>query len=210
MSASNEIRGVILAGTQSGTTLNLNDYITIASTGNAQDFADVVTTCTTTHGACMASPTRGVFAGGYGQPSSSQSTINYITFMTQGKQADFGDISSGNRYGNEGCSNAIRGVWGGGVLSPAFVKDIEYITIATLGDSIDFGELSGIRSYGSAMSSSTRGVWAGGYTEPSPATKLNIIEYVQIMSTGNAVDFGDITGLYSSMTGTSNGHGGLG
>ena len=210
MSASNEIRGVILAGTQSGTTLNLNDYITIATTGNAQDFADVVTTCTTTNGGCMASPTRGVFAGGYGQPSSSQSTINYITFMTQGKQADFGDISTGNRYGNEGCSNAIRGLWGGGVLSPAFLNVIEYITIATQGNSKDFGDLSGIRSYGSAMASSTRGVWAGGYTEPSPATKLNICEYVNFATTGNAIDFGDITGLYSAMTGTSNGHGGLG
>ena len=38
----------------------------------------------------------------------------------------------------------------------------------------------------------------------------NTLEYVQIMTTGNTIDFGDlsITGYY--ITGMSNGHGGLG
>ena len=44
----------------------------------------------------------------------------------------------------------------------------------------------------------------------SPGTNTNIIDYIQITSTGNAVDFGDdlFTGRYGS--GFSDSHGGLG
>ena len=208
MTASNATRGVILAGTRSGTTLNVNDYITIATTGNAQDFGDAVTTCNTTNGACMASPTRGVFAGGYGQPGTTQADCNYITFMTQGKQSDFGD-SLATKYGNRAGSNAVRGVSGGGITSPAYIDVIEYYTIATLGNVTDFGNLSANRAFGGAMASPTRVVFVGGYS-PSPTGGVNICEYVQIMSTGNAIDFGDITDEHWSLSGTSNGHGGLG
>ena len=57
-----------------------------------------------------------------------------------------------------------------------------------------------------AVSSPTRGVWAGSW---NPA-KTNIMDYVQIMSTGNAVDFGDTIkpGLLQEQN-CSNGHGGL-
>ena len=36
------------------------------------------------------------------------------------------------------------------------------------------------------------------------------MNYVQIMSTGNAIDFGDLIRVISSVQGGSNGHGGLG
>jgi hypothetical protein len=39
----------------------------------------------------------------------------------------------------------------------------------------------------------------------------NVIDYVTIMSTGNAIDFGDSTTTTTSVSGAcSNGHGGLG
>ena len=206
MAASNDTRGVILAGTKSGQVQNVNQYITIATTGNAVQFSEAVTTCNTANGSCMASPTRGVFAGGYGQPTATQIDCNYITFMTLGKQADFGD-SLATKYGNRAGSNAIRGVSGGGVTSPAKIDVIEYYTLATLGNATDFGNLSAGRAYGCAMASPIRTVFAGGYE----SSGVNTVEYVQIMTTGNAIDFGDIAaGGYWSMGGASNGHGGLG
>ena len=54
--------------------------------------------------------------------------------------------------------------------------------------------------------SPTRGVFAGGY---SPS-KTNVISYVQIMSTGNAINFGDLLEANQYCHGVSNGHGGLG
>ena len=207
MAASNEIRGVILAGAKSGVTMTKNDYITIASTGNAADFGDPVSTCNTSNGSCMASPTRGVFAGGYGQPGTTQADCNYITFMTTGNQSDFGD-SLATKYGNRAGSNAIRGVSGGGITSPAYIDVIEYYTLATLGNAIDFGNLSANRAYGGACASPTRVVFVGGYLAPSGGT--NVCEYVQIATTGNAIDFGDITDEHWSISCASNGHGGLG
>ena len=49
----------------------------------------------------------------------------------------------------------------------------------------------------------------GGHRNPN-ATQQNTVDYVQIMSTGNAVDFGDLSNATSSAGGCSNGHGGLG
>ena len=52
------------------------------------------------------------------------------------------------------------------------------------------------------MASSTRWCAAGG-------GESNIIEYVQIMTTGNSVDFGDLNQGVSECAGCSSGHGGL-
>jgi len=52
-----------------------------------------------------------------------------------------------------------------------------------------------------AMASTTRGIVGGGY--PSPAN-TNTINYITMASTGDATDFGDLTGLYSVGSATSN------
>ena len=76
------------------------------------------------------------------------------------------------------------------------LKDEGKIGIATAGDSQNFGDL--INSYtttvgsGNAASSPTRLLFAGGTLHPSPSA-TNIIQYVTIASTGDAVDFGDLT-----------------
>ena len=89
---------------------------------------------------------------------------------------------------------------------------IQYITIATLGNTTDFGDsLTG--SYGCGGASPTRGVTGGGYYANAPTGNTpgftNIIDYTQIMSTGNAVDFGDLTNVVRHIKGDTNGHGGL-
>jgi len=56
------------------------------------------------------------------------------------------------------------------------------------------------------MASPTRAVFAGG---ANPSAN-DIIEYVQIMTTGNAVDFGDLSLARGNNASCSNGHGGLG
>ena len=71
---------------------------------------------------------------------------------------------------------------------------IDYITISTPGDATDFGDLITNRGYFSATSNSTndRGVAGGGLTTGD--VRINIIEYITISTTGNATDFGDLTG----------------
>jgi len=156
----------------------------------------------TAHPSACSSSTRGVFGGG----SPGINVIQFATISTLGNAADFGDLISSTRNGAS-CSNAVRGLFGGG--DPG-VNVIQYVTIATLGNAIDFGDLTTVKSRFGACSSPTRGVFGGGYTAPAPGSaSSNIIDYVTIMSTGNAIDFGDLTVGRHQNAACSNGHGGL-
>ena len=206
LAATNDSTRGIWAGSWGSPTSNVIDYVTIASTGDAQDFGDL-TQNRQVEGSC-ASPTRSIFMGGANGsgPSYEQTTtgriIDFVTTSTLGNAADFGDLITG-RFGNGGCSNAIRGLSMGGYHTST-KQDIEFITIASLGDAFDFGNLGTNHSYGDSTSSPTRGIVGGG----NPG--INNIEYVQIMTTGDGVDFGDLTLGRLEPSAFSNGNGGLG
>ena len=200
---SNQTRG-IFGGGYVGPTVNTIDYITIASTGNAVDFGDTLTVVQAAGG--CASSTRGIIAGG-GAPGNSN-VIQFVTISTIGNATDFGDLTLARGSLNAGCSNAVRGLFAGG-YAPGDQNVIDFITIATTGNASDFGDLSVNRSQAAAASSATRGIFAGGIGGPAPRGKLNTIDYVTIMSTGNAIDFGDLTVIRSALSGLSNAHGGL-
>ena len=59
------------------------------------------------------------------------------------------------------------------------------------GTALDFGNLTGNkrRTQENGCSSSTRGMWFGGYDN---SNTLNTIDYVEISTLGDAIDFGDI------------------
>jgi hypothetical protein len=197
---SSSTRGIFGGGARSGTT-NTIEYITISSTGNVVDFGDLLYNGRATRG--CSSSTRGIFGGGI-----SINNINYITISSTGNALDFGDLLSGS-YGRNAYSNSTRGIFSGG-YQPTLLNNIEYITIASLGNGTDFGDLTAARSDSRGCASSTRGVSIGGYTpSPSPGTTYNIIDYITILSTGNAVDFGDLTQARYYPGALSNGHGGL-
>ena len=87
-----------------------------------------------------------------------------------------------------------------------------YITIASTGNATDFVDLTLPRFELVGLGSPTRAVFAGGSQEPATPFISNRIDYVEIMTTGNAVQFGDlsyITGQGRQPQGGSNGHGGL-
>ena len=87
-------------------------------------------------------------------------------------------------------------IMGGETPGPTNVNTISYINIASTGNAQDFGDLTLARRglHNSALASSTRGVVAGGFVTPTPTlTVSNVIDYVTISSTGNAIDFGDKT-----------------
>lgn len=202
-SCSSSTRGLFAGGSDDvSVSYNIIDYITIASNGvNAQDFGDLLATMA--HPSACSSSTRGIFGGG----SPGINVIQFVTISTLGNAADFGDLINSPSF-PASCSNAVRGLFGGG--DPG-VNVIQYITIASLGNASDFGDLTTVKTRFGACSSATRGVFGGGYTAPAPANAAsNIIDYVTIMSTGNAIDFGDLTVGRHQNAACSNGHGGLG
>ena len=57
-----------------------------------------------------------------------------------------------------------------------------------------------IQKYGTwPISATTRGLFAGGGTP----TRINVIEYITIASTGNATDFGELSQARAYLTGCS-------
>ena len=205
--ASNSTRGIWAGGSNPSGYLNTIEYITIASKGDAIDFGDYTQTINSRTGS--SNTTRGIFAGGRTAPTVPVNIIDFITFSTLGNSSDFGDILISRWSSAQGsCSNSIRGLIAGGT-SPTVRSTIEYVNIASTGDGIDFGDLSGIRRSLGSASSSTRCTFAGGTSVTSTGTNKNTIEYVTIMSTGNAIDFGDLSAARRNSNGLSNGHGGL-
>ena len=210
--ASNSTRSVFHSGQRgsTGTTkLNTIDYIIIQSTGDAVDFGDATVARITQTGG-LNSPTRGCFAGGYSPTQ--LNTIDFITFATQGDAADFGDLTHTVRRPGGG-SNAIRGIiMGGNNYDSAHIglNNIDFITIATLGNSIDFGDMVSADSADTCACAASRTRAAYHRTDTGTGLQTNTMDFVQIMTTGNAVDFGDTnTSDIWGRGGLSNGHGGL-
>ena len=114
-------------------------YITIASTGDAQNFGDLFTGAYSNAG--TSSNTRAVFAGGADGPGSGDmhNVIEYVTIATLGNAQDFGDLTGANEN-IRGTSNKVRGVFAGG-YQPSFTNTMQYITISTTGNAKDFGDL---------------------------------------------------------------------
>ena len=76
----------------SGAAQNNIDYVTIANTGNATDFGDLLSTYEDLNG--CSNGTRGMFLGG-SSGGSRMNVIQYITISTPGNSTDFGDLLAG-------------------------------------------------------------------------------------------------------------------
>jgi len=136
--------------------------------------------------------TRGLFGGG--ETPSLTDRIDFINVDTTGNAVDFGDLSISKRN-LKSTSDRTRLIFTGGYTSgPAVVYNtLEFVTMASTGNTADFGDLTQARSRHSGFASSTRGFAAGGMSSPSPTTPSEVIDFVTIQSTGNAVDFGNMT-----------------
>jgi len=203
MSGCNDkIRGIWAGGVGPGhTQVNVIDYITIQTTGNAVDYGDLDVEKLTA--ASVSSSTRGIWNYDTGPAN----LMVFTNIRSTGSTTDFGD-GYGNRDMFGGQSSSTRGMWAG-----AYSNDnrIEYITMATTGNTTDFGDLTQGRYNFNSMSSPTRCVFGAGRYYDSGFINSNILDYVQIATTGNALDFGDMDYMDTGMLAVagSNGHGGL-
>ena len=149
---------------------------------------------------------RGVWAGGSTNvgpvaPVHEPSNImNYTQLMTLGNTQYFGDLASG-KFGVGGCASKTRGVFSAGG-TPGITNSIEYVTIESQGNAIDFGDCvnwpgSGTVAVLGSFSSSTRGLVAG-----AGKGTTDTINYFEIATTGNAVDFGNLPSARGGGDGT--------
>ena len=203
---SSTTRGVFAGGSRPtvspvpGGNQNFLEFVTIATTGNGQDFGGVSTLFR--YGAGISNSTRGLICGAYqgSGASGTLNTIQYLTIATLGDTLDFGDMTNNSGNGVQGMgatSSPTRGITFGGA-TPSTIAEIEYITISTLGNSQTFGNLSSNRYLCQGVSNGTRGVVGGGDNSGA----VNIIEYITIASTGDATDFGDLSSASEHAGGT--------
>ena len=202
---SNGTRAVFSNGQNQGGSpyyTNAMDYLSIATQGNSLDFGDAPTAY-----ACRAScesSTRGFF-----MTTQFDTDIQQFTISTLGNTVDFGNTNLNHEIEGAG-GNSVRGLYTMGNGSNV----IEFITLASAGNGVDFGDKIHGNTFREVFGSDpTRAVIAGGRLFSGSYSELNVIQHVQIASTGNAVDFGDLVKVTANnqekQQGGSNTHGGL-
>ena len=191
-------RGVFGTGYNNAPNSSLNSmqFVTIATTGNTEDFGDLADSSIAK--GSFGSATRGFFAGGDSVPGQADNkAIEFTTISSSGGGNDFGDMTNTKAYLN-GMSNDVRGFFVGGATTPEYVNQntIEFVTMASTGDASDFGDLSVITRNGSSAASNTRGILQIGQTTPLPGNRL--IEFITLSTLGNSQNFGEVTTLAKS------------
>jgi len=163
--------------------------IQMASSGNSTDFGDLTKPRTLFGGMTASSSTRALFYGGEAPGNSND--IDSMQLASTGNASDHGDLTVAVGYA-AATSNGTRALVAGG---NSVINTIGFGSIAQTGNFTDFGDLSQSRNALVGICSPVRGVFAGGTdgTSPSPAYQTTI-DYITINSTGNATDFGDLSG----------------
>ena len=106
--ASDSTRAIRFGGrdTPGGNTINAMGYVTIASTGNAQDFGDL--TSTSKDGDATSNSIRAVH--NIGESGSVSNAIDYVTIQTTGNAKDFGDLTTQTRTRGGTTSDSHGGI----------------------------------------------------------------------------------------------------
>ena len=119
-------------GNSSASDSNIMDFITIATTGNAQDFGDL--TFTGRYGAGGSNSIRCIMQNGQG------SDIDFVTIATLGNATAFGELSRGSTSVQlPFCATSPTRIVIGGGQDPK-INTMEYAQIMTQGTFVDFGD----------------------------------------------------------------------
>ena len=113
---------------------------------------------------------------------------------TLGNTRDFGDLTNATK--NFGCaSSSTRGLFihGADGNGPSETNIIDFITLTSTGAASDFGDGTTKRRQRAGVSNGTRAVFGGGYIEQTSPYVSDVMDYVAIAQTGNAVDFGNLS-----------------
>ena len=176
----NSVRCLFTGGYQEGhspdTDVNVIEFVTIATEGNATDFGDRLQVGRLP--ACASNDTRCVMASAK-TGAGNQDTIDFVQFATTGNATNFGDLTSARTSMCMSCNSTTRGIFSGGYQpSPSTIRvnNMEFITFATAGNTQDFGDLTddSQSTYGGTASSSTRGLIGLGYVHPA---RVNSIDF---------------------------------
>jgi len=175
------------------------EYKALTSDSDTLDFGDSV------FGAChdkssCGSDSRAVFMGGHDAESGSTAgtnNIEYLTIANLGNGTEFGDLLVAGKILAAGSGNGTRGLFVGGRPS-ANTDQIEYLTVASTGNTTDAGNLSRACSTYSANANVSPGRMIAPMSFDTDFSNKDF-NYVAIMSTDTAEDFGDASVNHKSI-----------
>jgi hypothetical protein len=177
------------------------DTINAHTLGNATYFGEV-SSARATYGGGGGNHQRGLFTGGYVYSN----VIDYVTIQSEGNAINFGDLSK-PAFGMANSSSSTRSIsWFGTTNVPAggtAIDNIEYVEISTTGDAQDFGDSGQTGWSASAGASPTRGIYCGRFGDETIAANKQT-RYITIASKGNAIQFGELSGVHGQQSGKSN------
>ena len=162
--------------------INIMDYVEIATLGDAADFGDLTTTGKNRPN-CGASNTRGIVSGGGNNNNNAGIIINddidFFEVATTGNTRDFGELTIPTRSGSSGTNNQLKNITMGGSTTPGgnYHNTVEELSFVHLGSSVDFGNMSAQIDSSAGCSSPTRAVAMGGI-EPSDIRLKTNIEFI--------------------------------
>jgi hypothetical protein len=192
------------------------DYVEIMTLGDAIDFGDL--SFSGQGPSATASPTRGIITNDY----SSNIDIDKITIASKGNGVAFGkDLYYGGYGATNGASTGSRGVWMGGYTSSTGTSPTQNLRRTTAirgvefssgGNATEYGDLvsASYAVYNSATGTKNRGFCFGGFVPDGSIDATNVIQFMNIQSSGDAQDFGDLTKPRYSIGSACDSHGGLG
>lgn len=181
------------AGGSSPSMINVIQYWSTASAGNATDFGDLLATTYRAGALTDGAGGRGLIFGGSWSPP--VNVIQYITVANAGNAIDFGDLSNGSRTIVGGCSDGTYGVMlagstgSGGSGSQADARVMDRVTVQTAANSTDHGNLVA-DTYSSWQCTSCAGSARGLHLSTTGSDQL---EYFDITTASNAANFGTLS-----------------
>ena len=169
------------------------EYKALTSDSDTLDFGDTAFGLSQDKRSC-GSDSRAVFMGGHDAESGSTAgtnNIEYLTIASTGNGTEFGDLLVAGKILGGGSGNGVRGLFVGGRPS-SNTDQIEYLTVASTGNTTDAGDLTRAAGYTipNANVAPGRMVCPMGFDSAYDNKDFN---YVAIMSTDDAADFGDAT-----------------
>ena len=208
--AASSTRGLFCGGFDNPANTNDIDYLEIMTLGNSIDFGDL--TRARRYGTSVASPTRVVTTGGTGDSYSSTDfgarMTDIFTISSKGDAIDFAPLTDDAEQ-MCGFANANRGIFPLTADSSGNTG-IDQLNLASGGNATHHGDLGRKTSASPAGGGNhIRGLVAGGFNTPGTST-TNHIDMIEIQTSGNAVDFGDLASSNAVTSGCSDSHGGLG
>jgi len=142
---------------------------------------------------------RAIRAGGQvgGSPYPRTDTMDFVTISTAGNATDFGNLTQ-VKFGPAGAGSKTRAVFMAGG-TPSRLSEIDFVTFSSTGDAADFGDMTVARAAGgdAGHSSETRALLAAGSTPSSDEN--DTIDFITIASTGNGIDFGNLSQAVSGV-----------